>query len=134
MEKWKTSQEELAAIAKYLSKRGIKYKAQADAIGINEGTYSSYRNDPERYGANKLIEHHVAALREAYRQELASFGQPGALEQEISAPRQRAEEMERRLIEKDRVIENLATILANPALAERIAGEARKVRQELEEE
>ncbi len=42
--------------------------------------------------------------------------------------------MERRLIEKDRVIENLATILANPALAERIAGEARKVRQELEEE
>lgn len=42
--------------------------------------------------------------------------------------------MERRLIEKDKVIENLAAILANPVLAEQIAGEARKVEQELEEE
>ncbi len=117
------AKQEFAELSKYLYRTaGIIYAAQAAAIGVTPSRFSSMRKD-KRYVVTK---DDVAALREAYRQELAGFGQPSPLDLELRR-------LQAKLDQKDKVIERLSALL-DPAAAQALLEKIQEITARLEEE
>lgn len=108
----------------------ITYKAIAAKLNVVEGKMWEWRS-----GRHTVYEEDLEALRHAYRAELADFGQPTPLEQELAALKELAEDPARRLANQEQVIAGLARILEDPAeYARRLAQVQAEIARLKEEE
>lgn len=113
-----------ANMAKHIYKKhGIIYQVQAEKLNLTPGQYQLKRTD-KRY----LVEQgDIAALREAYREELADFGEPTDTEKEIARLRAIIQD-------KDKALQALAGLVANPDKARAKLAELRELIKQIEEE
>lgn len=128
-----TKQEEYAGLARYVYRKGVKYKAQAARLGLHPNTFSSLRKDP-RY-VDTVTDEHIEAFKQEFSLELAGHGQPTPLEQELATLKSLAEAQARRLANQEEIIAGLARILEDPAeYARRLAQVQAEIARLKEEE
>lgn len=124
MEKNGNLQEEYAALARYVYRKGVRYKAQAARLGIHPNTFSSLRKDA-RY-VHTVTDEHIEAFKREFSLELAGFGQPSPLDLEL-------QRLQAKLDQKDEVIARLSALL-DPAAAQALLEKIQEITARLEEE